>query len=510
MRAVDRDAIQRRGLPARLLMENAGRAAARAVRGALPDVRRPLIVCGAGNNGGDGFVLARVLREWDRRVEPCVLLAQGRAGSSEEAVWNLELLRGLDIEVVASPEPVALGERLRRADLIVDAIFGVGLSRAVDGVIAKQIAQLNEAPVRRVSLDLPSGVSADSGAALGCELEPELIVTFGLPKLGLATRPFLAPVLVADLGLPAESIAAARIQQRVLTPSAAARRLPLRPPSGHKGSFGHVLVIAGSRGKTGAAALAAEGALRAGAGLVTAAVPRGLEPILELKLTEAMTLDCDDERGGFAASSAERLLREAGSRDAVVLGPGLSGEDGARFVVRTLAGRVGLPLVIDADGLNVFEREPEALRGPGPRVLTPHPGEMSRLLGRPVDAIQRDRVGSARELARRTRAVVLLKGARSVIASPEGEVYVNPTGGPGLATGGTGDVLAGVVAALLAQQVAPFDAAVVGAYLHGRAGEVRKVGLLAGEMARHIPEVWSALAARDEREPDDDTLRPFP
>ncbi len=510
MREAEEDAITRRAIPAALLMDHAGRAAALAIRTRFPGCRRPLVICGAGNNGGDGLVVAHVLQQWDRRVEPCVLLAQGKAGDSAETRWNLERVRESGIEILVDASPARLEERMRAADLIVDALFGVGLSRAVDGELSKLLARVNEAGAPRVAVDLPSGVFGDRADPQGAELRPDLIVTLALPKLALALRSFPASVLVAEIGIPRASIEVARIRQRVWTRAAAAARLPPRAAAAHKGSFGHVLVVAGSRGKTGAAALAAQGAVRAGAGLVTVAVPRELEPILEVKLTEAMTIGVDDAEGGFAGGAIASLLREAAARDVLVVGPGLSQRPGARELARALAARVSGPLVLDADGLNAFAGEPEALRGPGPRVLTPHPGEMARLLARSVDAVQRDRLECARELARRSGAVVLLKGARSVIATPEGDARINPTGGPGLATGGTGDVLAGVIGALLGQGLGAFDAASLGAYLHGMAGEERAVGLAAQEIAAGIPAAWGRLLESTKARPDDDALRPFP
>lgn len=497
MAAIDRDAI-RAGLPARVLMETAGRAVASALRLRFPDARHPLVVCGPGNNGGDGYVVARVLRDQDDRIVPIVLTLGERDRHSEEARANLDLLEAAGVESVALRDLKALERRLPGCDLIVDAVFGVGLARAVEGHVADVLSALWSSRLPVVALDLPSGLSSETGAALGPEPRADLIVALGLPKLGLAVRPDLGEILVADIGLPARE----DVAQFVLTDSAARRLLPERQPAAHKGSFGHVLVVAGSPGKTGAAVLATRAALRSGAGLVTLAAPDALNPVFETLLVEAMTLPLGERLDARALAAA------AAERDALVIGPGLGTERASVDVVRGLLAEARCPAVVDADALNAYAGDPEALRGPGPRVLTPHPGEAARLLGRPVA----DRVADARELALRSGAVCVLKGARTVVAAPgTGALRVNPTGGPGLASGGTGDVLAGVIGALLAQGLEPLDAAAAGVYLHGRAGELGgPVGGLAHEVAERIPAVWNQLRHAESQPDVPGGLRRFP
>jgi NAD(P)H-hydrate epimerase len=511
MRRADRHAIEEVGLPSRLLMENAGRGVASAVLSYFPSVRRPLVICGPGNNGGDGFVVARVLREWDGRIRPSVRVFGDRKRMSEETSVNLDLLVRSGVEVGFGGAKDDLEAELSRADLGIDAVFGVGLTRPVEGDLAKAFVSVSERSIPIVALDVPSGISSDTGVAPGAEMRADLVVTLGLPKLGLAVRPFEAEILVADIGLPAESIAAADIRQRVPTAGTVRSRLPSRPLGAHKGTFGHVLVVAGSPGKTGAACLSAEGAVRGGAGLVTAVAPCALHSILEEKLTEAMTLPvgegADDH---FRDDHAPALEREAAARDALVVGPGLGTRPETVRMVERLLAAARVPAVVDADALNAFEGRPESLRGPGPRVLTPHPGEMARLVGRSTGEVQGDRVGAARELAQRSRAVVVLKGARTVISTPEGDVWVNPTGGPGLASGGSGDVLSGLLGALLAQQREPVDSALAGTYLHGLAGErLGRVGATALEVAATLRRVWAELE-REESEDGSGALRRFP
>lgn len=511
MGRIDAYAIEACGVPARLLMEAAGRAVAQAVWRLYPEARRPLVACGGGNNGGDGFVVARLLRERGNACEPLVLSLGRPERHSAEARENLELLMRAGAEILVSPDAKEVATAALSCDMLVDAVFGVGLSRPVEGALEEVLRVLSRSGLPSLAVDLPSGISSDTGAPLGFALEAEAIVTLGLPKLGLAQRPWSGEIWVADIGLPEAALEQAGVRQRVMTRAAAAALLPSRPAEGHKGTFGHVLVVGGSEGKTGAAVLAAEGALRTGAGLVTVAAPRPLNPILEVKLTEAMSLPVGDERPFFGAAAIEALLAEARARDALVLGPGIGRHPETERAARELLASMEGPVVVDADALNAFADRPEELRGPGLRVLTPHPGEAARLLARSNTELQGDRVGAARELASRSGAVVLLKGARSVTAAPDGEVWLNPTGGPGLASGGTGDVLAGVVGALLGQGLVPLDAARLGAYLHGLAGDLGPpAGGVASEVASRIPVAWREVQRGDSERDDPGPLARFP
>ena len=494
MRAVDADAISRLGIPARTLMEAAGRAVADAIASHYPWSRRPLVACGPGNNGGDGYVVARLLGEQGRGVGPRVLELSQLARQSPESKANRDLCAAAGVEIRSGADAAAAA--LSDRDLVVDALFGVGLSRPVTGEAAALLGALAGAGLPIVSVDIASGQSSDTGLPLGFALEPALTVALGLPKLGQALVPVAARVLVADIGFPAESVARAGIRAHLLTRAAARALLPPRPATGHKGTFGHALVVGGSLGKTGAALLSALGALRSGVGLVSIAAPRALVPVYAAQLAEAMCVPLPDGGSGeLAASHSAELLREAAARDALVLGPGLGQAQGAAALARALATGAAVPAVVDADALNAFAGELESLRARAPRVLTPHPGEAARLLGRDTAAVQADRAGAARALAARAQAVVVLKGARTVVAGPEGELSINPTGGPGLAAGGSGDVLAGVLAALLARGLSAWDAARLGVYLHGLAGDLGPLqGGLASELAGRIPAAWRQLA----------------
>jgi NAD(P)H-hydrate epimerase len=498
MRALERHTIEALGVPGELLMESAGRAVVEVVLAERAGSAAPvLVVCGAGNNGGDGFVVARHLHGLGVPVR--VLLIGERRKLRGDAAANATRLDKLGVAIRSGA--------LRNADavVIVDALFGTGLDRAITGAAAAAIRRINAArpSSRVVSVDLPSGLDADTGQLHGVAVQADVTVTIGLPKLGLAQergRSLAGRVVVARIGI-ADAAPGVSPDGELWTRVAAARALPARPAAGHKGSFGHALVVAGSRGKTGAAVLAAEGAARSGAGLVTIACPASLNEILEVKFTEMMTAPVPDgAEGCFASTALAPLLGLARERDAVALGPGVGREADVQKLAREFALRCPRPLVIDADGLFPFAKA--ALRALKARkaatILTPHPGEAARLLGVTAAEINRDRVGAARRIATEAGCVVILKGAATVIAGPDGRTAINPTGGSALGSGGTGDVLTGIVVGLLAQRVPVFDAAALGAWLHGFAGDRvtarrGRSGLLASEVAAELPEACEAL-----------------
>ena len=478
MRAIDAWAIGERGVASLELMERAGEAVAIEAERMAPQ-GLITVLAGKGNNGGDGLVAARLLRERDREV--AVLLTGEPAG---DALHNLERLPG--------PPPLALAAGVPAATvLVIDALLGTGATGAPRGEIAEAIAMSAVAPV--LAIDVPSGVDASTGEVAGVAVAAQVTVTFHAAKPGLAIEPGRAHagrVAVVDIGIPEGAPAAFDVG---LIRDAVLEGLPRRGVSSTKFSSGRVIVAGGSPGLTGAPCLAALAAARAGAGYVTVCAPASLSAIFEAKLLEAMTLALPDEDGAHAPAGVAELAAAASARGgALVLGPGLGRSTSAAGFARAVPAAVTLPIVLDADGLNAFAGDPEALAGVA--VITPHEGELGRLLGRPAAEIAAARLRSAREAAARSGAVVVLKGDDTLVATPGGLVGVSAGATAGLATAGTGDVLAGVIGALLAKGVEPFEAACAGVRLHALAA-IRAVahrgveGLIASDVIAELAAV---------------------
>ena len=507
MRRVDRRAVAVYGVPEIVLMENAGLRMADVLSAVIPDLqrRRVLVLCGRGNNGGDGFVVARHLAM--RGVAVRVLLFARRRQVAGSAASNLEAARrrGIPIDEVAGVAAWSRARRaLRRDDLVVDAMLGTGLSRPVDGLIARVISDVARSGLEVVAADIPSGLEGGSGSVPGPVLHAAHTVTFCRPKRAHALPPaadLCGRVHVVDIGIPDAAVAAVRPALDWIGPAGVAASFPDRPRAAHKGTFGHVLVIAGSRGKGGAARMTALAALRAGSGLVTAAVPLSLQGRLVSEAMEVMTEGLEETpEGSLSYAALPRLLGLLKDKSAVALGPGLTTHPETKRLVRVLARRIRVPLVLDADGLNAFEGDTHGLAGRRPLILTPHPGEMARLTGVRVGEVQSDRPRSASTLARRLRCHVVLKGHRTLVARPDGRMGVNATGNPGMATGGSGDVLCGILAGLLAQGLEAGTAARAAVYLHGLAGDIAadRVGeapLLARDLIADFPRALRRVRA---------------
>jgi NAD(P)H-hydrate epimerase len=513
MREADRRTIEEVGLPGSVLMENAGAAVARAIDERHASARRPLVICGTGNNGGDGLVAARRLLARD----PEVLLLGVRDDIKGDAALHLKAFEASGGRIAEMADEKAFARVRERAftpSLVVDAIFGTGLRDRPKGVHAAAIEQitawaLSGSPV--VAVDIPSGLVADSAASDSPCVLASLTVTFGAPKPAHVLPPAcdrVGELVVDDIGIPARILGDVAPQLFLLEATDARRCFPPRPFGAHKGSFGHVLVIAGSSGKTGAAILAGLGALRAGAGLVTVGTPAAVLPLVAGARPELMTEPLADGLGGvLSAQAIKRALSLARERDAVVLGPGLGQDSGTREFVRTFVPQCPVPLVVDADGLNALTAAGsvtgplELIRREQPTVVTPHPGEMARLASLDTAVVQRRRLETARDFANTAGVTVVLKGQRTVVCEKGGRAAVNPTGNPGMATAGSGDVLAGVIGALLARQDA-WTAATASAYLHGLAGDraarrLGEAGMLAGDVLEALPEAIQALAETD-------------
>jgi NAD(P)H-hydrate epimerase len=466
MRALDRATIEEIGLPGAVLMETAGRAVADAAA-PLAAAGHVAVVCGPGNNGGDGFVAARVLRE--RGADAVVYLACPREAVRGDARLHLEALErsgGVVRDLSTASYLEEHGAAIAGAAVVVDALFGTGLTRAVEGHAAAVIARIDQASGTVVAADLPSGIDADTGGVLGVAVTADVTVTMGALKVGLASAPgfvHAGEVRVAEIGIPRALIVAQGARAGLIDEGDARAMAPRPGPLDHKGTRGHVLVVGGSPGRRGAARLAASAALRAGAGLVTLA---GAGPGEVAAADPVMTASCDD---------AVALAGLVAGKDAIVIGPGMQRGAAGRALVDA-ALDAGAPVVLDADALNHLGTDlARVAAATAPAILTPHPGEAARLLGVTVAAIEADRLAAVRRLAGASRAIVVLKGARTLVCDGtlgDEFVSINPTGAPALATGGTGDVLAGAIGALLAQGLAPADAARLGVWVHGVAGEL--------------------------------------
>jgi ADP-dependent NAD(P)H-hydrate dehydratase / NAD(P)H-hydrate epimerase len=511
MQGLDRRATAECGIPSLLLMENAGAETAREILAAFPEVHRcrVVVLCGRGNNGGDGFVIAR--RLLGRGISVHTLLLARREDVRGDARINLEILEKLGaapVEIGAGGDLSSVQESIGSSDLVVDALLGTGAQGPARGLTAETIECVNRSGRPVVSVDIPSGLGADQPESPGPAIRATLTVTFALPKRSLLLFPAAAhagTVRVVDIGIPRALWAGAPVDVALLEPADVMPAFPVRDPGAHKGTFGHVLVIAGSAGKTGAAALAGLGAMRMGAGLVTLAVPTSVHEILEIKLTEAMTVAVPETEARTVAREAlDVLLSLAEGKDAVAIGPGLGTHPSTQALVRELVARLRLPLVMDADAINAFAGMGEALRrAGGALVLTPHPGECSRLLGVPRAEVLRDRIPIVQKAVVDLQLTLVLKMARTLVGHPSEGVAIVPTGNPGMATGGTGDVLTGLIAGMLGRGVAPPLAARAGAYVHGLAGDIaaERLGpepLLAGDLLDCVPEAIRRVKSRDQ------------
>jgi hydroxyethylthiazole kinase-like uncharacterized protein yjeF len=508
MREADRRTIEDIGIPSLVLMENAGRQVVAAIEAVHDDLveHHVGVLCGRGSNGGDGFVVARTLLQ--RGVDVSVFLFGTVAEVRGDARVNLEILGRLGLTIVEISDSQAWelhASEVSDCTLIVDAIFGTGLNAPLSGLLETVVADVNASGVPVVAIDLPSGLSADSHDPIGDSIEAGMTVTLAAPKLALVLPPAetrAGDIVIADIGIPADvidSLDGPRVE--LLTRASMRDLISPRSPDTNKGDYGRVLVVAGSKGKTGAAHLAAVGALKSGAGLVTVATPMCCLPVVASLGAEYMTEGLDETPDGLNPDGVDPLLEIA--RDVVALGPGLGRGASTKAFITLLVDRATMPLVVDADGLNAFRDDPDKLMGREGRdvIITPHPGEMARLVGMSTDEVQASRLEIARNFAVSHHVYVVLKGHRTLIATPDGKVFINPTGNPGMATGGTGDVLTGMVAAWLAQLLDAEAACKLAVYLHGLAGDLAEaddgeVSMTAGDLARHIGDAITELTAR--------------
>ena len=477
MRRIDEITIRERGTPGAVLMDRAGLAVAReAIDQFEPD--SVLIVTGKGNNAGDGFVAARELnRQQIRTVLALLVPPEELSGDALEAYHKVpdEVCR------LTQPGLETLREEFTRHDLVIDAIFGTGMRGPVTPPWSETIEAINASGLNVLSVDIPSGLPADRAPNLGApELGPHvratMTVTIGLPKLGMIVDPGVhstGSVVVADIGFPRDLLEDPALTVNLMTLESARAMLPKRKPGGHKGTFGKLIVLGGSEGMTGAAILTARAAMRSGVGLVYSCYPRALGAIIESNLIEPVKIPLAGQEGWFTGAMAEETIRHAEEMDAVALGPGIGMRTTTGEFVSRIIAEVNVPMVLDASGLDLLAKDLQSLKQRlGPIVLTPHPKEASRLLGCTVEEIENNRLDAFVEFARKYEAVVVLKGSQTVVTGPDGQRYINPTGNSGLAKGGSGDVLTGLIGGLLAQGCPALDAARLGVFLHGMAADV--------------------------------------
>jgi ADP-dependent NAD(P)H-hydrate dehydratase / NAD(P)H-hydrate epimerase len=507
MRDIDRTAIEEIGIPGVVLMENAGLRIVQVLKSRFVDIagERIVIAAGKGNNGGDGFVVARHLFNAGARPEVLLLAAHGDVQGDAAVNLAVALKMGIPVAEVRDIAAWTKARRaLSRASIVIDALFGTGLVKPLDGLYAAAVEDINRSEACKVAVDIPSGLSADSFETIGPNVKADLTVTLAAPKIAHIFPPAadsVGELVIAPIGMPPALFEKPGLKLEMVEETAVRPYFARRKRDTHKGSYGHLLIFAGSLGKSGASALAGRAALRMGAGLVTVATAAGVLPSIARSMAELMTepLEETPERT-IAAAALPRALALLKGKNAVLIGPGLSTNPSTAEFVLGLLPKIKVPCVIDADGLNIAASRLAALAGlEAPAVLTPHPGEFARLVGRTNEEVVRNRLELAPEFAAKHDVVVVLKGYRTLIAAPDGRVFVNPTGNPGMATGGTGDVLGGMIASQIAQKNDLLGAVLSAVYAHGLAGDVAadrlgEKSLVAGDLIRFLPPALKELA----------------
>ncbi len=509
MQTIDRLAITGYSIPGAVMMENAGRAVVREIENIFPEPSgKPVVViAGKGNNGGDGYVIARLLA--GERWKTALFVLANRSAITGDAAMNLELLDPASVTFAEEHLPENFSSVISEAALIIDAMLGTGVRNEIQGVFRDAVRLINNSGKKVVAVDIPSGINATTGQIMGEAVKAEITVTFASAKLGHVLYPgasHTGRLVVADIGIP-DRIVANSPGCEFLDAATICPHIKTRDRTAHKGNFGHCLVIAGSTGKTGAAALSANSAVRTGSGLVTLSVPASLNHILEIKITEAMTSPLPDNgEGHLLNANFAALKKRMGDKDSLLIGPGLGLHPSTARLVHKIILTATIPVVIDADGLNAIAGNTRMLerKKTGIVVMTPHPGEMARLTGLSVKEIENDRIGTAGEFARRHGVYLILKGARTVIASPAGEAAINGSGNPGMASGGMGDVLAGIAASLLGQGYTPWNACCIAVFLHGYAADLvasekGESGMNATDVMEKIPYALKQLTETGQR-----------
>lgn len=517
MRDIDRVTIEKYGIPGAVLMERAGLSVAEKVR-ELFDKKKVLVLAGGGNNGGDGIAAARNLHNWGWQVR--VLLVSREDRLSPDCLSQYRMARKSGVAIEFRKEVTA---KDLHGSGVVDALIGTGLNKEVTSFMAEVIRTINAASVRVIAVDIPSGISSDSGRIMGTAVQADFTVTFGLPKIGHLLYPgadYCGSLSVEDIGFPEALLSDRRLDLETLDKLSVTPLVPERPGYSYKGDYGHVLVIAGSRGKTGAALMTAKACLRAGAGLVTLGVPETLADVFQSRVNEEMVLPLPDTgKGTFSAKACEQILDFIDTAgDLLAIGPGITADEETAGLVKKILETVTVPMVLDADAINVLAGQMHLLKKvKAPVILTPHAGEMARLLTtaagsaagdriykRLKNELELNRIDLSRTTAKETGAYFVLKGAPTIVADPEGRVFINTTGNPGMATAGSGDVLTGMLAGLLGQGMHPLDACRLAVFLHGLAGDMAAEikgmhSLIASDIVESIPRAFLSLHADHNR-----------
>lgn len=505
IREIDRKAIEEYGIPGLVLMENAGSRIFQNLKNIYPDLRlkKIIVFAGSGNNGGDGFVVARHLYNYGVKVR--VLLLSLFNKIKGEARVNLDIIDKMGVELIEieSIDPEEIQQSIRDSDLIIDAILGTGLQGKVTGLKAKIIDFINMANKEVIAVDVPSGLNSDTGKIEGPCVKATYTITLALPKIGLLLYPgagCTGKIIVEDIGIPVNLLNRKKLKINMITKDMVRSFLPIRLTYVHKGSFGKVLMLAGSVGMTGAAYLASEAAMRSGAGIVVLGIPRSLNPIMEVKLTEVMTFPlAETEKQSLREDTEETILELMENFSVLGIGPGISRQLETQRLVRNIIKKSTIPLVIDADAIYALSEDPTILKKTKtPLVITPHPGEMAKLINKDINYILDNQLDITRDVAQEFGGVVVLKGARTIIANKEGEAYINIGDNSGMATGGSGDVLTGIISSLIAQGADNLLAAIAGVYIHSLAGNLARDikgerGMVAGDILSQVPQAFLSL-----------------
>ena len=515
MRRIDKKTIEEYGIPGSVLMERAGLAVVSKIKETFGR-RKTIVVSGSGNNGGDGLVVARNLHNegWDT----VVFLAGKVEDLKGDALLQYSIARKYGVDIRPVKELLTnYASIITRHSIIIDALLGTGLSKNVTGTLSEVIRLLNRSKVPIISVDIPSGISSDSGHVMGEAIRAAYTITFGIPKRGHLLYPgaqYTGKLFIEDIGFPKELIMSDKLNIELLTRYGVSPLVPVRQKYSHKGNYGHTLIVAGSKGKTGAALMAAKACLMSGAGLVTIGVPESLADIFQSRVTEEMTLILPDKSDGTLSEKASKIVLSflEDKADIIAIGPGIGVSADTRKLLEVLIKNCRKPMVIDADGINSLEGNRKVFeKVKAPVILTPHPGEMARLLnpsdptyqgGRgvtvSVQVIEKDRINIAISFAKETGVYLVLKGVPTIIAEPKGRAYINSTGNPGMASAGTGDVLTGLISGFLSQGLQPLHASILGVYMHGLAGDIAasekgEHPLIATDIINKIPVAFLSL-----------------